>query len=75
MGQSRTVAVRQEKSKLPRSDKDQVRVFVDIYCLWMVHIKEPLLLIGKSSPCGCSGVPLSLSVWYFTICLTPYKMC
>ena len=26
----------------------------------MVHIKEPLLLIGKSSPCG-GGFPLSLS--------------
>ena len=26
----------------------------------MVHIKEPLLLIGKSSPCGSSGFPLSL---------------
>ena len=23
----------------------------------MVHIKEPLLLIGKSSPCGSSGFP------------------
>ena len=29
----------------------------------MVHIKEPLLLIGKSSPCGGSGFPLSLSEW------------
>ena len=37
----------------------------------MMHINEPLLLIGKSSPCGGSGFPLSLSVWYFTICLTP----
>ena len=27
----------------------------------MVHIKEPLVLIGKSSPCGGSGFPLSLS--------------
>ena len=27
----------------------------------MVHIKEPLLLIGKSSPCGGGGFPLSLS--------------
>ena len=27
----------------------------------MVHIKEPLLLIGKSSPCGGSGFPFSLS--------------
>ena len=27
----------------------------------MVHIKEPLLLIEKSSPCGGSGFPLSLS--------------
>ena len=40
---------------------------------WMVHIKEPLLLIRKSSPCGGSRFPLSLSVWYFTICLTPYN--
>ena len=39
----------------------------------MVHIKEPLLLIGKSSPCGGSGFPLSLSEWSFTICMTPYK--
>ena len=37
----------------------------------MVHIKEPLLLIGKSSPCGGSGLPLSLSEWSFTICPTP----
>ena len=41
--------------------------------LWMVHIKEPLLLIEKSSPCGGSGFPLSLSEWSFTICLTPYN--
>ena len=39
----------------------------------MVHIKEPLVLIGKSSPCGGSGFPLSLSEWSLTICLTPYK--
>ena len=39
----------------------------------MVHIKEPLLLIGNSSPCGGSGFPLSLSEWSFTICLTPYN--
>ena len=37
----------------------------------MVHIKEPLLLIGKSSLCGGSG--FSLSEWFFTICLTPYN--
>ena len=36
----------------------------------MVHIKEPLLLIGKSSPCGGSGFPLLLSESSFTICLT-----
>ena len=44
----------------------------------MMHIKEPLLLIGKSSPCGGSGFPLSLSEWSFTICLyhiTVNKMC
>ena len=38
----------------------------------MMHIKEPLLLIGKSSPCGGSGFPFSLSEWSFTITLTPY---
>ena len=27
----------------------------------MKNIKEPLLLIGKSSPCGGSGFPISLS--------------
>ena len=44
----------------------------------MVHIKEPLLLIDKSSLCGGSGFPFSLSEWSLTICLTPYnrrKMC
>ena len=39
----------------------------------MVHIKDPLLLIGKSSPCGGSGFPLSLSEWSSTICPTPYN--
>ena len=39
----------------------------------MVDIKEPLLLIGNSSPCGGSGFPLSLSEWSFTICPTPYN--
>ena len=38
----------------------------------MVHIKEPLLLIGKSSPCGGNLVS-SLSEWYFTLCPTPYN--
>ena len=40
----------------------------------MVHIKEPLLLIGKSSPfSGGSGFSLFLSEWSFTICPTPYN--
>ena len=39
----------------------------------MVRIKEPLLLIGKSSPCGGSRFPLSLSEWSFTICPMPYN--
>ena len=39
----------------------------------MMHIKEPLLLIGKNSLCGGSGFPLSLSEWSFTICVTPYN--
>ena len=39
----------------------------------MVHIKEPLPLIEKSSRCGGSGFPLLLSEWSFTICLMPYN--
>ena len=40
----------------------------------MMHIKEPLVLIGKSSLYGGSRFPLSLSEWSFTIiCLTPYN--
>ena len=39
----------------------------------MVHIKDLLLLIEKSSPCGGSGFPLLQSEWFFTICLTPYN--
>ena len=39
----------------------------------MVHIKEPLLLIDKSSLYGGSGFPFSLSEWSLTICLTPYN--
>ena len=33
----------------------------------MVHIKDPLMLIGKSSLCGGSGFPFSLSEWSLTI--------
>ena len=39
----------------------------------VVNIKEPLLLIRKSSLRGGSGVPFSLSEWSLTICLTPYN--
>ena len=38
-----------------------------------ILVKEPLLLIEKSSTCGGSGFPLLLSEWSFTICLTPYN--
>ena len=33
----------------------------------MVHIKEPFLLIDKSSLCGGSGFPFSLSEWSLTM--------
>ena len=40
----------------------------------MVHVKDPLLLIGKSNPCsGDSRFPLSLSDWFFIIYSTPYN--
>ena len=41
---------------------------------WVVHVKDPLLLIRKNSPCsGGSRFLLSLYEWSFTICLTPYN--
>ena len=39
----------------------------------MVHIKDPLLLIGKNSHCGSNGFYLLLSEWSFTICMMPYN--
>ena len=40
----------------------------------IVHIKELLLLIGKSSPCsGSSRLPLLPSEWSLTICPMPYN--
>ena len=33
----------------------------------MMHIEEPLLLIGKSSLCGGRRFPLSLFEWSFSI--------
>ena len=39
----------------------------------MMHIKDPLLLIGKRSPCGGSRFLLSLPKWSFTICFMPYN--
>ena len=47
----------------------------------MMHINEPMIVIGKCSPCGGSGFPLSLSEWSFTmsnaiiILVTVNKMC
>ena len=40
----------------------------------MVHIKETLLLIRKSSPCGSSMFPFSLFEWSFTVCPMPYTI-
>ena len=43
----------------------------------ILHGVDPLsyslLLIGKSSPCGGSRFPISLSEWSLTICLTQYN--
>ena len=55
------------------SISSSTRVLQDHPVCGMVHIKEPLLSIEKSSPRGGSGFPLSLSEWSFTICLTPYN--
>ena len=38
------------------------------------HIKDTLLIIGKSSPCSIdSGFPLLLSEWSFTVYQTPHN--
>ena len=50
----------------------KVVVFVNPVC-GMMHIKEPLLLIGKSSICGGSRFSFLLYEWSCTICLTPYN--
>ena len=39
----------------------------------MIHIKEALLLIGKSSICGGIGFLLSLLECPFTICVTLFN--
>ena len=39
----------------------------------MMHIKEYLLLIGKSNPYANSGFSRSLSEWSFTMCPMPYN--
>ena len=44
-----------------------VNIVRQVQTIWL---KEHLLLIGKSSPCG---FPLSLSEWSFAICPTPYN--
>ena len=41
--------------------------------LFLVHIKEPLLLIRKCSPWGDSMFSISLSEWSFTICPMSYN--
>ena len=43
-------------------------------CLWDGAYKRTLAVIRKSSLCGSSGFPLSLSEWSLTICLTPYNL-
>ena len=47
-----------------------------MYCVVceMVHIKEPMLLIGKCRPCSSgSGFSLSLSEWSITVSPTSYN--
>ena len=41
----------------------------------MMHIKEPLLLIEKSSPCGGSGLPLSGPLPYVWCHIAVNEMC
>ena len=52
--------------------KRHISVIPDFYYI-NVDVVEPLLLIDKSSLCGGSRFPFSLSEWSLTICLTPYN--
>ena len=51
---------------VPASSVTKVVVCMCYPVCGMMHIKEPLLLFGKSSPCGFSGFPLLLSEWSFS---------
>ena len=46
-------------SQCPMTGVTKAVVYVILFVGFM-HIKEPLLLIGKSSPCGGSGFPLTI---------------
>ena len=61
-------------SQIHRSCITKAVICAILFVGWMVYKKEPLLLIGKSSPRGSgSGFLLSLSWWSFTIYLMPYN--
>ena len=49
------------------------KAMVCIILSGMMHIKEPLLLIGTSSPCAGSRFPFLLCEWSLTICLMLYN--
>ena len=63
-------AVMNKASSVQCSTTGVTKVMVCAILCGMVHIKEPLLLISKSSPCGSIGFTLSLSEWSFPICPT-----
>ena len=43
-------------------------------CSAVLHIKDPLLLVRKSSSCNCgSRFPQAVPEWSFTLCLMPYN--
>ena len=49
------------------------RLWYVLSCLWDGAHKKPLLLNGKSSPCGGSGFPLLLSEWSFSVYMSKKK--
>ena len=53
------------------------KAMVCVILCWMVHIKEQLLIIGMSSPCGDSRFPLTVSdpLSYVQCHITINKMC
>ena len=65
---------KKNNKKTKNNNKQKQNIFNNVLdtIYYSLHLHQ-IYLIGKNSPCGGSGFPLSLSEWTFTICPTPYN--